>query len=70
MKMQSSRGALLKKMFLEISQNSQGLWQGVFLWILRTFYEHFFYRTPVAAASVHVMEKLDNFRDSRGHRFL
>ena len=57
----------VKKMLLQISQNSQtnncarvsflGLqlyWKrdsGVFLWILRNFKEHFFYRaTPVAAS--------------------
>ena len=55
----------VEKVFLEISQNSQEntcdrayfliklqvLGKSVFLWILRNFYEHLFYRAPLVAAS-------------------
>ena len=48
----ATKGILWKKMFLEISKNSQENKErdsgtGVFLWILRSFLEHLFYRTPL-----------------------
>ena len=64
---QSYRRCSVKKVFLEISQNSQEntcarvsfliklqAWDsgtGIFLWILQNFLEHLFYRTPPVAAS-------------------
>ena len=54
----------VKKVFLEISQNSKentcarvyyerNSGTGVFLWILRNFQEHLSYRTPMVAVSIY-----------------
>ena len=51
-----TRGVLWKKVFLEISQNSQentcARVSFNFLWLLGNFWEHILYRTPLEAASV------------------
>ena len=68
----TTRGVLLKKVFLVISQNSQEntcvrvsfliklqAAPATFLWILRNFKNTVFYRTPLVAASDKCLEEFD-----------